>query len=140
MKNKFLSYANGILFGLLFSIPWLLVYILADILVGYLAILIVIGIILGYKMIQKDIYNTKQTRIYLILSSLFIVYLNIFLIMPFFIQFVNQDTVTIDFLAKLYNTKEFIMAIIVESVLATVIVTIPAVTLPIDFKRGKNKL
>ena len=66
MKKIFLGYFIGILFGLLFSIPWVLFYSFAELSISYLSILIVLGIILIYKIIKKNIYNNKRTKLYLI--------------------------------------------------------------------------
>ena len=137
-KSKFLSYIVGILFGILFSIPWVLVYTFLRLSIGYLTILIVLGLIIGYKIIEKNIYNNKETKTYLVVSSLLIILLNVLLVMPILIQFLNQGTVTINFLSELYSTKSMIIAFAFDIFLAIVMVLIPALLLPIDFKLDEN--
>ena len=137
-KNKLLSYIVGILFGILFSIPWVLVYTFLKLSIGYLTILIVLGLIIGYKIIEKNIYNTKKTKLYLVLSSLFIILINVLLIMPMLIQILAQGTVTANFLRELYSTKSMIIAFLIDLTLAIIMVLIPALVLPIDFKLDEN--
>ena len=97
MKNKFLSCLIGILFGFLFSVPWVLAYVFFEVSIAYLSILTVFGIILGYKIIEKAIYNCKQTKMYLIISSLLIIAFDVLLIAPMLIQIRYYKTVSLDF-------------------------------------------
>ena len=140
MKNKFLSYITGILFGFLFSIPWLLGYCFLNLSITYLSILTVFGVVLGYKLVGKDIYNCKQTKIYLILSSSFIIAFNVLLIAPMLLQIRLMGTVSLDFIAAVYSTKNTAILFIINLIPAITMVLIPAILLPIDFKKNKNTL
>ena len=139
-KKEFLSCLVGLLMGIVFSIPFVLVYTFLSLLSGYFAILIVIGVVLGYKMINKEIYNTKSTRIYLILAPIFIMLFDILVFAPSIVQFVSQRTVTIKFLGILYSSKYVITAFIIDLIKAIIMVLIPSLLIPMDLKKDGNNL
>ena len=128
MKNKkndnIIGYILGFVFGLLFSMPWLLCYLLFNLSILYLSFLIVIGIIIGYKLGNKKIYNNKITRIYLILSSVSIIILNIWLFMPIIMK---------------YDYDNIKLILLINTIISSFMVIIPALLLPIDFKKNINK-
>ena len=135
-KNNILGYITGIILGFVFSIPWLLCYSVFNLSVAYFSFLIVIGIILGYKLINKKIYNNKNTKIYLVLSSVLIIMLNIWLFMPLII--INKYDKNIPFIS-IYSYDSLMKGLIIDSIIAAIMVVIPSLLLPIDFKRNANK-
>ena len=138
-RSNILGYLVGLLFGLIFSIPWVLAYSLFNLSIGYLSILIVIGVILGYKIIAKEIYNNGKTKLYLCLSSLLIVILDVVLIMPLLIILVKQGKITVDALNMIYSNKSMTIAFAVDLIMAACMVLIPSIFLPMDFKTEENK-
>ena len=137
MKNT-LKYFSGILGGILFSIPWLLVYVFFNLSSGYLDCLIVFGIVLGYKLVNKDIYNDKKTRIYLIVSSCLIALLNVFVLMPVITMIRNGSGVTLNLFKEIYTNKEFLSLIWIDAVLALLMVLPPSIFFSLDFKNKET--
>ncbi len=124
----------------MFSVPWVLCYSFLNLSIGYLAILIVIGIILGFKIIAKEIYGTPLVKAYLILSSLLIIVLDVVIVMPLLIMLKNQGAITMESLFVVYGSKSMFYAFLIDLSLAVTMVLIPAILLPIDFKKEEGKL
>ena len=124
----------------MFSVPWVLCYSFLNLSIGYLAILIVIGIILGFKIIAKEIYGTPLVKAYLILSSLLIIVLDVVIVMPLLIMLKNQGAITMESLFVVYGSKSMFYAFLIDLSLAVTMAHIPAILLPIDFKKEEGKL
>lgn len=151
-KNSWLGYLTGIVCGLIFSIPSLLVYALFGKFLGYLSILTVFGIIVGYKLINKEMYNTKSTRLYLILSSLIINAANLIIFYPV-IMFAGYKGINIlsDILSSsreinisevvnLFKGETYLKALIINLIITSVLVIIPSIFLPMDYKKNEDEL
>ena len=132
------KYLSGILGGLIFSIPWLLVYVFFNFSVGYLNCLIVFGIILGYKVVNKEIYNNKKTKKYLIISSCLIALLNVLILMPIIVMIKQGVGVNLESFKILYTNDEFISVISDDLTLALLMTLPPAIFFPLDFKNEKT--
>lgn len=151
-KNNFLACLLGIICGFIFSIPWILIYALFGLSVGYLSILIVFGIIIGYKLINKDIYNNCKTKAYLITSACFIALFNVLIIIPALtiasVKGINlisnlfdfEKTLSMSNLVEYYKSGAYIESAIINSILSVAMVLIPAILLPMDFKKSKDEL
>lgn len=132
------KYFSGILGGLIFSIPWLLVYVFFNFSVGYLNCLIVFGIILGYKVVNKEIYNDKKTKKYLIISACLITLLNVLILMPIIVMIKQGVGVNLGSFKILYTNDEFISVISDDLTLALLMTLPPAIFFPLDFKNEKT--
>ncbi len=132
------KYLSGILGGLIFSIPWLLVYVFFNFSVGYLNCLIVFGIILGYKVVNKEIYNDRKTKKYLIISSCLITLLNVLILMPIIVMIKQGVGVNLESFKILYTNDEFISVISDDLTLALLMTLPPAIFFPLDFKNEKT--
>lgn len=137
MDNKVskFGYFTGVLGGLIFSIPWLLVYVFFNLSVGYLSFLTVLGIILGYKLINKNIYNDKKTRIYLLISSAIVVLLNELLFIPILATLKYDWSFSLKTFQFLYTSKEFLTAMCIDTIAALIMILIPSLLFPMDFKK-----
>lgn len=139
VENNKKGYLVGILIGLLFSLPWVLVFAFLNVSSGYLAILIVYGVIKGYKIVNKEIYNDKNTKLYLIISSIIIVLLGIFVLIPLLCLLKMGDTSS-EMIKFLYTSQEFLNSMVIDAIIALIMVLIPSLLLPIDFKlKNSNK-
>lgn len=109
-NNYFKGFIGSLVGALVFSIPWLLMYVYGGYILSILAFVIGIGSFKFYKMFGGIV--TKKTPIIIVISSILIITLLNFVVIPLFLLYKEGMGIDLSYLSSLYSNSEFVSAML----------------------------
>ena len=109
-NNYFKGFIGSLVGAIVFSVPWLLMYVYGGYILSILAFVIGIGSFKFYKMFGGIV--TKKTPIIIVISSILIITLLNFVVIPLFLLYKEGMGIDLSYLSSLYSNSEFVSAML----------------------------